>query len=97
MIMVRVVTMVATDVKTGAIITEGDTVFSSRGEEARFVAATDPTVPGRAGKVAVDWASDGTRGYYYAKVFGLQVSGIMSCGCPVGPEHPGHLDGCNAE
>lgn len=40
---------------------------------------------------------DGNAFAIIANVFGLRVSGLMDCGCPVGPDNPDHLDGCDAE
>lgn len=96
--MSKLVTMVAFSIESGLPVTAGDTVTSFRGEPATLIMPSQPTIPGKSGKVVVEWADrSGSRDEYYANVFGLRVSGLMDCGCPVGPDNPDHLDGCDAE
>lgn len=96
--MVTVVTMVAIRAD-GSVVEPGDELDTFRGERCWFVRADAVTVPGKAGKVTVTFAEGDVdpfdnRGYFYASVVGLTVHGMMSCGCPAGPDHGWHLEGC---
>jgi hypothetical protein len=93
--------MTVMDKATGRPVSPGATIHDFRREGWELVGPTDVSTQGRAGKVHVQRTvcHDGEMGvverWLYASVFGLYVTGIMSCGCPVGPDNPGHLDTCN--
>jgi hypothetical protein len=98
---VRIVAMVAVTKDGGRLISEGDTITTAdaRGDRARFVHASRPTVPGKSGKVVVQWLegdrANGTRCEYYAHIFGLRVDALLSCGCPLNVVNDeGHQEGC---
>jgi hypothetical protein len=83
--------------KDGEPVEIGSIVVNSRGEQAKLVFASAMTVPGKSGKVVVEYEGQDYRSELYAHIFGLVVTGIMDCGCPVGPDDPGHLDSCTVE
>jgi len=59
--------------KTGAEVSEGDTVVDFRGESAVFLSATRAPMPGKSGKVLVDL--DGVQREFYESVYDLRVEG----------------------
>lgn len=101
---VRVGHMVAMTLDGTEMVEKGDPVSSEpRGDwngRAMFLYASRPTVPGKSGKVVVEWMEGngprtGTQGEYYANVFGLRVDALLTCGCPLNVyEDTGHQEGC---
>ena len=98
--MYHLVATTVMDRATDSIVESGTAVTDFRGECWELVSGSDVTTQGRAGKVHVRQhvCDNGNYGYvdrwFYASSFGLYVVGLMSCGCPVGPDHGGHLDSC---
>ena len=75
-------TLYAYNEKTGEQVNVGDTVSSFRDELATVVSLSRATIPGKSGKVVVEWHGEtpsGARGYeqeYYDGVFGLVVTDV---------------------
>lgn len=65
--------LIATDEKTGERVLVGATVTSFRGEKAKLVSLDRPRVPGKSGKVTVEWAGRKGEWEYYDGVFDLRV------------------------
>lgn len=98
---VRISHMVAVTLDGSELVEKGDPLTSFRGERAVFLYPSRPTIPGKSGKVVVEWMTgagdpkDGTQGEYYANVFGLRVDALLTCGCPLNVyEDEGHQEGC---
>ena len=94
--MARIASMSVYSKETGREVVRGETVWTIGSEQAyQLVCATSPTVPGKSGKIYVN--RGGFDHEYYAHIFGVVVKGRMDCGCPVGPDAPGHLDTCKED
>jgi len=64
------------------IVLPGTIIRDFRGNEAEFIRATRPRMPGKSGKIVVKWPGTGRisegQGEYYDTVFNLRVIGYPS-------------------
>lgn len=91
--MARVVSKHAYVKATGQRLEPGDAFLDQRGDAYSLVSADGVSTPGRSGYATVADGS-GVEHYGYASNWGLAVAGVMTCGCPVGPDHGSHRPAC---
>ena len=98
---VRIVSMVAVTKDGSRLIEKGDVIEEKDGVRVIFHSASRPTVPGKSGKVIVEFSSGPWAGgthERYAHIFGLRVDALLSCGCPLNVVNDeGHQVGCSVE
>lgn len=97
---VRIVALVAVSKDGSRFIEKGDVIEEKDGVVTRFHYASRPTVPGKSGKVVVEFSSGPWAGgthERYAHIFGLRVDALLSCGCPLNVVNDTgeHQEGCS--